>query len=399
VVLVIDDLETANALREALDDEAARHQFSADSWPAIARQLSSRPWWRTRAEQLAPAVTALVVVAAVIVVVIASRSGTSSSVGGPQRQPHHVLLEQDDVLRFLGTGHGIAWPAAGYGAIWVGGLGVRYRVNPATNRIVDTIETRKTGRLSRVTTGLGSVWISGSNPRGHGLCIYRIDPRSDRVTALIPLPGIGSPESLAAAYGSVWVTSTTDDGSVLRIDPKTDQVVGQPIQTTTSVPGAIVAGFGRIWVNAEGLKSPVTEINPATGKVIKRPSWGRLTDVSAIGDGSLWTLGKDRVHRVDPATGKVTASIVLSRPSQVVLVRGIAVVMTTRLAAVMPAPENAAAYLHAAICIDPATNKPACHPVQLGGLPVFLTPAPDGFWITNLTNRTLAHYTVTASRP
>jgi streptogramin lyase len=340
--------------------------------------------------------SALAVAAAVVIVVIEGRPGTSPSGHGPQAQGHHVRLDEDNVLSF--SEPGIVGPAAGFGAICVGGLGVTYRVNPATNRIAVTIVTPKTGRLSRTTIGLGSVWISGSNPRGDGPCVYRIDPRSDRVTALIPLPGIGSPESLAAAYGSVWVTSTTHGGSVLRIDPKADQVVGQPIQTTTSVPGAIVAGFGRIWVNAEGLKAPVTEINPATGKVIKRPSWGRLTDVSAIGDGSLWTLGKDRVHRVDPATGKVTASIVLSRPSQVVLVHGIAVVMTTRLAYVAPPLNTTVFYWHTAICIDPATNKPACHPVQFGGSPVILTPAPDGLWSTKVISRTLTHYTVTAPR-
>jgi DNA-binding beta-propeller fold protein YncE len=395
---MIDDLETANALREALDEEVARHQFAADSWPVIARHQSSRPWWRTRANQLAPAVAAVAIAAALVVVLIAGRPGTSQSVGGPQVQRHDSWLTKESVLRLPGTGHGIIQLAAGYGAIWVGGLGVTYRVDPATDRIVDTISTPKAGRFSQVATGLGSAWVSSSNPNGTGLGIYRIDPRRDRVTAFIPLPGTGRPASLAAAYGSVWATSTTRHGSVLRIDPKTGQVVGQPILVTASVPRAIVAGFGRLWVNAKGVNAPVTLINPATGKVIEGPAWAKITDVSAVGDGSLWTIGDNTVQRVNPATGKVTASVSLARPAQVMFVRGVAVVITTPMASVVPHADVHSFELHTATCIDPATSKLACHPVQLGGLPAFLTTAPDGLWSINLTFRTLTHYTVTAPR-
>jgi streptogramin lyase len=398
VVLVIDDFETATALREALDEEAARHQFAADSWPVVARQLSLRPSWRTRVSQLAPAVASLAIVAAIAIVVIAGRPGTSRSVGGPQVQRHHSWLAKDGVLSFSGTGQGIAGVAAGHGVIWVGGLGVTYRVDPATDRIVDTILTPKAGRFSQVATGLGSVWVSGGDAAGTGLGIYRIDPRRDRVTAFIPLPGSGRPAAVAAAYGSVWATSTAHGGSVLRIDPKTDQVAGQPIQVNASVPGGIVAGSRRLWVNAAGFDAPVTAIDPATGTVIRRAALAKISDVSTTGDGSLWTIGKNSVQRVNPATGKIIASVPLAMPSQIVFVHGIAVVITLRLAKVKPPFDVTSFYWHTAICIDPATNKPACRPVQLGGLPIVLTAAPNGLWSTNLSFRTLTRYTVTPPR-
>lgn len=264
-----DDLETATALREALDEEVAAHQFAADSWPAIARRITTRPSWRMAAVRLAPAATALVIAVAVVLVLIFNRPGPSGSVGSSKVHHHPSAgspwLKKDSVLSFAETGHGVLGLAPGYGAIWVGGLGVTYRVDPATDKVVDTIPTPRAGRFSRIATGLGAVWVSAGNTNGTDLGIYRINPRHDRVTAFIPLPGTGSPATLTAAFGSVWATSLMHYGSVFRIDPRTNQIVGQPIQVNASVPGIIVAGFGKIWVNAEGFNAPVTVINPTTG--------------------------------------------------------------------------------------------------------------------------------------
>jgi hypothetical protein len=405
VVLVIDDLETANALRDALDDEVAGHELAADSWTAIARRLTPRAPWRRTVTRLAPAATALVIAAAVVVVMIIDRPGGSGPISRPLglRDAGSSWLKKDAVLNFTGKSHGILpGAAAGYGAIWVGGDGATYRVDPSTDRVVDRISTSKVGQFSQFAAGLGSVWVSGSNLNGTDLCVYRIDPRNDQITAVISLPGGGSPATLAAAYGFVWVTSRTQHGSVLRIDPRTNRVVGQPIQVSNGryELGNLEAGFGQIWVNSVSANVPETAINAVTGTVVRRtsPSWATITNVSALGDGSIWTIFNTGIRRIDPATGKVTATIPLLQVNQVVFVHGVAIAIKFP-ASVLGAGLNAHAIDPGMLTlIDPATNRITGTPVRLGGLPAFFATAPDGLWITDLTKRTLTHYAVTAPR-
>lgn len=222
------------------------------------------------------------------------------------------------------------------------------------------------------------------------------------MTAVISLPGTGSPAALAAAYGFLWVTSRTHDGSVLRIDPRTNQVVGQPIQVGNGryEPWNIAAGFAQIWVKSGPANTPETSIDAATGTVIRRtnPRWAKITDVSAFGDGSIWTVGKISVQRVDPVTGRVTATIPLLEAYQVVFTHGVPVVIKIPTS-IVGSGRNANAIDPGALTrIDPATNQIAGDPVKLDRLPLFFAAAPDGIWTSDLTFRTLTHYTVVTPR-
>ena len=391
-----DDLDTARALREALDDEVAKHPLAAGSWPAIERRLIWLPSRRTWLARVAPALAAAAVAAVAVVVAIASHqsAGRFSSPTGTHGPLRHgrFQLTNDGVLHF--PDGPIERLAAGYGAIWVGGAGVTYRVDPATDRIVATIPTAGAGRYSDIATGAGAVWVSGTGPAGTGLGLYRIDPQLNRVTAVIPLPGAGHPGSITCTGGDVWVTSQAHFGSILRVDPMLNEVVGQPVPVNAPVPGPMIPHRGVIWVNANSLAGPLTTIDPVTGGLARRvgKAWGKVTNVAAIQDGSLWTFGFDGIHRINLATGRITATIPLFRADQLVFVQGIAVAMVLATPGIGPADDGKPAFQGSLVCIDLVTSKIACPAIQLASLPAFFAAGPDGLWVTNLKTRTLTHF-------
>ncbi len=394
-----DDLDTANVLREALDEEVAKHQLAPNSWPAIERRLAWRPPRRAWLARLTPALAAAAVAAVVVVAAIASHH-PARELSPETGQPAHdgrLQLTKENVLHFADGP--IERLAAGYGAIWVGGTGATYRVDPATDRIVATIPTPGAGRYSDLATGAGSIWVSGTGETGTGLGIYRIDPQDNRVTAFVPLPGVGHPGWIAYSEGFIWVTSQAHFGSVLRIDPRLNEVVGKPVLVNAPVPGPMIPYNGVIWVNANSLDGPLTTIDPVTGGLARRvgKAWGKVTNVGAIQDGSLWTFGFNGVQRVDPATGHITATIPLFRSDQIVIVAGIPVVVGLPMPGVQP-PGSGKSFPHGTLtCIDPVTNKIACPAIQLGNLPAFFTASRDGLWVTDLKDRTLTHFALTGS--
>ncbi|MGH2596917.1 MAG: adenylate/guanylate cyclase domain-containing protein [Actinomycetota bacterium] len=94
----------------------------------------------------------------------------------------------------------------GFQSVWISDplTGVVYRIDPATDEIVDTIQLFKigTGYQSDVVAFDGSIWVAGPNTNS----IVRIDPSTDKVVARIRLPF--APLDLVVGYGSVWATVT-----------------------------------------------------------------------------------------------------------------------------------------------------------------------------------------------
>jgi YVTN family beta-propeller protein len=140
-------------------------------------------------------------------------------------------------------------------------------------------------------------------------------PISDRESAAARLPrhvqaaiGVGeAPSAVLVAGGSVWVANG-GDGTVSRIDPATNRLIA-----TIGVgphPARLTADSGAVWVaTAEGLQ----RIDPATNRVIQPlPLTVGLGDVLAA-DGRLWvSLNDGTVRRLDPADGRVLASVSLA---------------------------------------------------------------------------------------
>ena len=280
--------------------------------------------------------------------------------------------------------------AARYGAVWLAGAGVTYQVDAATGKIVRTIPTPGTrsgcGCTTEMTAGAGAVWVT------HGCRgVYRIDPYTGRVTGSLRAPG--AIDAIAAAGGLLWVI---DNRGLLGIQPRTGQVTGKPIRVGSG-SWLLTPGAGALWVSSGyGLAvGTVFRVDLATGAVkpLANPT---VTDVQAVGAGSLWTLqGTSQVQRIDPVTGKTTGSVVLGT-SGVAFWKGSAWVLTL---------QRSLAFLR----IDPTTNqvtgtpvpvgKPLPAAVALAGSPLAVIAAgPTGLWVLDYYRNLLFHVTMRPAR-
>ena len=361
------DQLTAARLRLALDREVAKHQLSPGAWPRLERRLHRQPWRRAA---IAAGCAVIVAAAATVTPYLwHSLSGPVASHPHPQPAPHLVIGARTPVSGLSLT--------AGYGAVWIIGGGVIYRVDLATAKTVATIPAPGTGgEPSGIATGAGAVWVTrpGRHPG-----VYRIDPRTNRVTSFIGLPP--TPTAITVAHGLVWVTVAREGpGIVVRIDPRANRVSGPPIGVGVG-PGEIVSGAGTLWVTNSSAPGGVSRINPATGAVANARGgpWGgtdrlgnlKISRIDAAGAGSLWTTGVNVVQRVDPATGHVTAAIPVPHAWHVIFWHSLAWALT----AVAPSGVGTV------VGIDPASNRVAVHGAPVRGAPMGITGGPAGLWV------------------
>ena len=138
------------------------------------------------------------------------------------------------------------WEAGGAGTavvdglLWLSGMtfsgvGQIVRVDPATSRVVDRFTTAGDGALA---VGGGSVWQAGITSQ----TIYRYDPSSKRPLAQVPIGVVA--KHLTANAGSLWISS--DSGQVTRINLATNKVTGT-FQVSGRAP-AVTVGLGAVWI-------------------------------------------------------------------------------------------------------------------------------------------------------
>jgi YVTN family beta-propeller protein len=109
--------------------------------------------------------------------------------------------------------------AYGAGAAWVGNWHDNSvsRIDPASNRVVGSPIPIGSHHAGNLVVGAGSVWVT-SDYRTEGaaedVVVVRIDPQTNRAVETIPVGG--HPIDVAATEGAIWV-SVADPGRVLRI--------------------------------------------------------------------------------------------------------------------------------------------------------------------------------------
>lgn len=267
--------------------------------------------------------------------------------------------------------------AAGFGKIWVTGIGGTYAVSQQTGRIVARVATPGTfpdGCGSGIATGAGAVWVT-YDCRG----VYRINPHTGTVTASIHVADAG--DAIAVADGLVWVTNY--QGYLLRIEPKTNRVVGTAISVGYG-GWAITVGAGALWVTHYEGGPTATRIELATGSARAIPP--SVTGIQAVGAGSLWT---PYVKRISPASEKVIASINVGA-YQVVFWRGSLWALTLQRSLAL-------------LRIDPAKDRIIGPPVAIGrpvpsaqgAEPSSLAAGPTGLWVLDFYRQKLFHLAMT----
>ena len=251
---------------------------------------------------------------------------------------------------------------AGAGSVWVSdrtsGL---LRIDPTTNRQVDTIE-RVFGGAPVV--GEGAVWVPSGTPfynsllrvdpqahtfaqiptgpsadewpvavvvtpgavwvgNHHGGPLVRVDPQTNNVVATIPWSGptLGGIYHTASDGSTVWVTGTkTTDAA--EIDVTTDAIVRR-IDVPNGTCGGIDVDASSAWV-ASGYDHPypcwqrqnwgVSRIDRSTGRVTRIDVGGRPIDIR-VGFGSVWAVldaPQLQLVRIDPARNAVVGRLTLS---------------------------------------------------------------------------------------
>ena len=356
---MIDHGTTARNLRLGLDQAAASHQLSPDSWTQIEQRLVSR----RRPQMAMAAVAAAVAVATVIAVTLYLRPPLPAP-----RDSGSAPSQQLVVASRLHFARSVSPVAAAAGAVWVGSANVTYRVNPATSKVVATIPTPGTDEFSQLAIGEGSVWISGGNMPGYQMGLYRLNPHDGKVMAFIKLPRYGLPGPVAVAYGRVWV-----GGNLYCINPRTNRVVGPHFEFGGDV-GRIVPAAGALWVTSTNGGGSVSRIDPLTGASasLNPAVWTKITDIDASGAGSLWMSGDNVIDRVDPATGRITAAIPVPGVDRVYFWRNSAWAVT-----------SSSAGTASIVRVDAATDKVTGRAVPLGPAPAAVAVGPTGLWAVN----------------
>jgi YVTN family beta-propeller protein len=152
-----------------------------------------------------------------------------------------------------------------------------------------------------VGVGLGSVWV-GSH---RGDWLYRVDPATNKVIATIDI-GINSCGPIVTAFGRAWVSGCDDDPETVAVSAKTNQVVGK-FPSYSLPPGF---GAGSAWIG-NLFDGTLYRLNPKTLAVQAKIRVGQSAFCVVLGGGSVWVGDSfnGTVHRIDPATGKVIATI------------------------------------------------------------------------------------------
>jgi DNA-binding beta-propeller fold protein YncE len=304
-----------------------------------------------------PAVLAAAVLAASVVVLVMSMRFLAQPV--PSR-PHVVA-----VLRVGGTPTDAAF---GDGSLWVTDFtGTVVRLDPGRRRVLARISVR--GQPESIAAGADSVWVrspDASGPAGGplGTHLLEIDPRRNRVVARVTLGGgsglavdadavlaprrftmpegidridpatgartrpihLPNVDGVAVGADALWVIQ--HDGTVAQIDPSTDRIAHRWPQLAPSdasgMSAPILPDAGGTWLLST---TKATILRIADGRVVRqipidpsaRPLLTRARDGLWIASGD--NLGhRNRVSRIDPDSGHVTATLDLGHQRPMTLV-------------------------------------------------------------------------------
>jgi hypothetical protein len=178
-----------------------------------------------------------------------------------------------------------------------------------------------------LAVGAGSVWVADGDTASctdSRSCswLLRIDPESGEVVARVQL----SKQALGLAVdgSGVWAMTDVPDGSpavVTHVDPATNTVVSDTDIPGTSVlgnsgsPPGVALGAGSVWAY---YGRTLARIEPATGKVVatidlpNAPDHGITSGQGMVAnDRGVWLNGSSAIWHVDPSTNAVSTLVAL----------------------------------------------------------------------------------------
>jgi streptogramin lyase len=269
----------------ALDDET---QVPGSVTPTeIAPTRSRLPDWTRRA--LAPALSLLAGAAVVLIVVLALGNGkdeSSGTRGQTTTSPSAIAPGQARATRTYAVDQRPNSITYARGRVWVTSVrtGTLIGLPAGTTGARRTIKLPWSNGTTSVAAGFGSLWVTN----GRQARLVRIDPVSGKVQG-DRLLGSGEAVVVATGEGAVWVgrravKSTDPPSSIVKVAPGGGQT--RIIQFGQEGVGDIAVGGGYVWV-PNRRRDRVSRIDPATGER-KSATIGSGRHRVAFGDGQVW---------------------------------------------------------------------------------------------------------------
>ena len=201
-----------------------------------------------------------------------------------------------------------AFLARGESAAVVAPSGSVAVVDPRTARVVDMVEVG--AEPVAIVSGHDALWVANAESD----TVSRIDPATREVTATV---GVASPVDLAVGPDAIWVASGID-GTVSRIDPESNDVVatidlGGPDPFVPQTVHGVSAGFGGVWAAVSGPK--LIRIDAAENRVARSIDVGTDQLAVAVGHGAVWVVTPEKLLRLEPTTGAITAELSITSRS------------------------------------------------------------------------------------
>jgi DNA-binding beta-propeller fold protein YncE len=228
----------------------------------------------------------------------------------------------------------------GADAVWVanrgGGNGSVMKVDPETNAVVGTVDLPDKQRGGPIV-GAAGVYVSTKSR------VLRIDPQTLATTTLVD----EGAETIGVAGDDVWVTIA---GEAIRLDGTTGEELDRVQLGAADILSEIGFTGGSVWIGAD---EAVWRVDAETAEVVAEIPVGNVPhEVEA--DGAVWTAGPgtddateegcSAVHRIDPGTNEVVASLLVGPHGSSSMATLDGQVWSR------PAP-------HLLLRIDPATNR------------------------------------------
>jgi streptogramin lyase len=294
-----------SGLRSDLVEAAAREQRRGALGRAT-RPLHPRAW--SRGAALGAAAVAAAAAAFVLAVVALAPK--------PADRPARAKVVATYRVGGVPTG-----AAAGGGSLWIADFnGSLLRLDPANGRILRRFPLG--AQPDSLAVAGDDVWVRVDFANGHDPgAVLRLDPRTGRVLARV---SVGSGSGIAVGARSVWVPRRFNSAEDIdRIDRRRAVIVDRI--GVRNVDGAVEAA-GVLWVAVHA--GTIVQIDARSGRVVRR--WHALapSDAGASGAGTLvadprglWVLSTSRAELFRLEAGKVIRRIAVDPTAQPLLAR------------------------------------------------------------------------------
>ncbi len=246
--------------------------------------------------------------------------------------------------------------------------------------------------ISGLVANRAALWV------GHDTTVERLDPRTLRVTATVALPPIvtlvtsGGDRPIrglaaSAAGDVVWVSVANSAAGLVRIDAASARVVAALPVAAVGPAAVSAAGVWVVCCGGETFLGPsrLVRVDPATNRVVAQVLLPGLPDAVGVGSSGVWVrAAAGPIWRVDPVTNRVVAEVTI--PHGLSGTRGSVLVGHDAVWVSDPASRTV-------VRIDPRSNRVAGR-TEVGGSPLAATAegtvlAASGGRVLGLGRRTV----------